>query len=62
MIIAWAEFDINPSDVNFSYASSKQHTYEVAEFIFFLNMQPTKTNGALPGSSLSHLQGSTPMV
>ena len=22
-------------------------------------MQPTKTNGALPGSSLSHLQGST---
>ena len=28
---AWAEFDINPSDVNFSYASSKQQTYEVAE-------------------------------
>ena len=28
---AWAEFDINPSGINFSYASSKQQTYEVAE-------------------------------
>ena len=28
---AWAEFDANPSDVNFSYASSKQHIFEVEE-------------------------------
>ena len=28
---AWAEFDINPSDINFSHAISKQHIFEEAE-------------------------------
>ncbi|KAL5266962.1 hypothetical protein ACHWQZ_G004116 [Mnemiopsis leidyi] len=29
---AWAEFDIDPSDINFSNAMSKQHTFEEEEF------------------------------
>ncbi|KAL5258395.1 hypothetical protein ACHWQZ_G009034 [Mnemiopsis leidyi] len=29
---AWADFDIDPSDINFSNAMSKQHTFEEEEF------------------------------
>ncbi|KAL5262942.1 hypothetical protein ACHWQZ_G008372 [Mnemiopsis leidyi] len=29
---AWAEFDIDPTDINFSIAISKQHTFEEEEF------------------------------
>jgi len=41
---AWAEFDINPSDINFSCANSKQRIFEVAEIKAKVNYEKKITS------------------